>query len=93
MPYTPFQTTGMADPRRLHVGNRVRFIDVPILAKFIPAGTTGTITAKIGYRAFEVQCDGYPIGVIDMPENIRKCSKQPTPYKPAMRFTSRRKSS
>lgn len=91
--YTPFATTGAADPRRLHVGNRVRFIDTPILAKFVPAGVTGKIKAKVGYRAFEVACDGYALAVISMPENLQRCPAHvsATPYTPVTNFASRRK--
>ena len=94
MPRTPFATTGAANPRRLHVGNRVRFIDPPILAKFVPAGVTGKITAKVGYRAFEVECDGLPLAIVDLPENLQKCRtvESVTPYAPIAKFISRKKS-
>jgi hypothetical protein len=92
MPYTPFRTTGNADPRRFHVGSRVQFIDAPLSAQFVPAGTTGKITARIGYRAFEIECDGQPIGVFDFPENMLKApAGHISPYEPAARLVSRRK--
>ena len=93
MPYTPLHTTGAADPRRFRVGNRIRFIDAPILAQFVPSGTTATVTARIGYRAFEVECDGHALAIIDFPENMRKCGAQeaPSPYALPAKFVSRKK--
>jgi len=89
--YTPFLTTGAADPRRFRVGNRIRFVEAPISAQFVPAGVTGIIKARAGYRAFEVECDGHPIVLFEFPENMRKCA-EPKPYTPAAKFISRRKS-
>lgn len=93
MPYTPFQTTGAASPRRFRPGNRVQFIDPPAQAQFISAGITGRVTARVGYRAFEIVCDGQPITVVDLPENLNKVS-DPThtmPYTPTIKLVSRRK--
>lgn len=90
MPYTPFATSGRADQRRFRVGSHVQFLDAPIQAKFVPATTTGTVTARVGYRAFEVTCDGHALAVIDFPENMRKCATQ-IPYAPPTKFISRRK--
>ena len=90
MSYTPLLTTGASDPRRFRVGNHIRFIDAPILAQFIPSGTTATVTARVGYRAFEFVCDGHPVALIDFPENLRKCVEQ-LPYVPITKFVSRKK--
>ena len=88
--YTPFATTGSAAPTRFRIGARVQFIETPILAHFIPAGVTGKIVARVGYRAFEIECDGHALAVIDMPENMQKCAER-VPYVPATKFISRRK--
>ena len=90
--YIPFATTGLASPKRFHVGSRVEFIDPPLAASFIPAGITGTITGRVGYRAFEVACDGHALSVIDLPENMRKSARR-VPYAPTTRFVSKRKQS
>ena len=83
-------TTGAASPRQFRVGNRVRFVDAPLSAQFIPAGTTGIVTDRLGYRAFEITCDGTPIPVTDFPENLQK-SAQAAPYMPTTVFVSKRK--
>jgi len=75
---------------RLHIGSHVRFIDAPILAKFVPGGVTGKIVARVGYRAYEIECDGHALAVLDFPENIEKC-RDVTPYEIPAKFVSRRK--
>lgn len=87
--HTLCMTHGAANPRRFRVGERVRFIDPPIIAAFVPSGTTGVIRARTGYRALEIECDGTTVAVTDFPENLEKATKV-VPYIPAMKFVSRR---
>ncbi len=89
--HTPFASATHTNPQRLRVGNHIQFVGNPVLAQFVPEGITGKITARIGYRAFEVECDGHALAVIDFPENLRRTNKT-VPYAIPAKFVSRRKS-
>ena len=90
MPHTPFAAAARSNPQCLRIGNHIRFVDAPILAPFVPGGITGKIIARIGFRAYEIECDGHKLAVFDFAENLRLTNKT-TPYVLPANFASRRK--
>lgn len=64
------------------IGRRIALASPAILAKHIPAGTTGKIVDFVGHRAFEVIFDGDPRPVICFPENLARVASD-APGRPA----------
>jgi hypothetical protein len=53
---------------RFRIGQRVKLTESPMTARYIPAGTTGLISDRVGWRAFEIICDGDPRPIACFPE-------------------------
>lgn len=80
---------------RFFMGQRIALTVTPILAKHIPAGTTGTVIGHHGYRAYNVLCDGDHVGVPVFPETMRRLSageaSVPVPPHPKLPMRGKKK--